>query len=141
MGVLNEGTDSLRRFDVDIARIRGRWIAEVTDDRGVTDYPIGIEVSSRSDVLLTFRPGVLFRGRVAEGRSALNGELVLGEFRTPLVLERKGPAEISEVRIEFESLTADVNRLVVLGPGAMELKRDFNRDRSKVRLVALLSPT
>ena len=140
-GVLNEGTDSLRRFDVDIARFQGRWIAEVTDDRGVTDYPIGIEVSSRSDVLLSLRPGILFRGRVADGRNALNGELVLGELRMPLVMTRVGPAEVSPVRIEFESLPADANRLVVLGPRAMELKRAFNRDRSKVRLVALLSPT
>jgi hypothetical protein len=141
VGMLNEGTDSLRRFDVDIARFRGRWIAEVDDDRGVTDYPVGIDVPSRSDVILTLRPGITFRGRLANSRRALDGELTLGEFRAPLVMTREGQAEISQVRIEFESLPPGTNRLAVLSPGSEELKRDFNRDRSKVRLVALLSPT
>jgi hypothetical protein len=141
VGVLNEGTDSLRRFDVDIARFRGRWIAEVDDDRGVTDYPVSVKVPSRSDVILTLRPGVMFRGRLATSRDALDGELAVGEFRTPLVMTREGPAELSRVRIEFESLPPGTNRLTVLSPGSQELKRDFNRDRSKVRLVALLSPT
>jgi hypothetical protein len=141
VGVLNEGTDSLRRFDVDIARFRGRWIAEVDDDRGVTDYPVGVKVPSRSDVILTFQPGVIFRGRLATSRDALDGELAFGELRTPLVLSREGQATISRVRIEFESLPPGTNRLTVLSPGSEEFKRDFNRDRSKVRLVALLSPT
>jgi hypothetical protein len=139
VGMLNEGTDSLRRFDVDIARFRGRWIAEVDDDRGVTDYPVGIDVPSRSDVILTLRPGTTFRGRLANSR--LDGELASDEFRTPLVMTREGQAKISLVRIEFESLPPGTNRLTVLSPGSQELKRDFNRDRSKVRLVALLSPT
>jgi hypothetical protein len=56
-------------------------------------------------------------------------------------LTRKGQAEISKVRIEFESLPPGTKRLTVLSPESDELKRDFNRDRSKVRLLALLSPT
>ena len=139
-GVLNEGTDSLRRFDVDIARFRERWIAEVDDDRGVTDYPVGIEVS-RSDVVLTLRPGIVFKGSLARDQRALNGELAFGASRTPLVMNRQGPAKISQVRIDFESLPPGANRLTVLSPGSEELKRDFNRDRTKVRFVALLSPT
>ena len=141
VGVLNEGTDSLRRFDVDIARFRGRWIAEVDDDRGVTDYPVGIQVSSRSRLVLTLRPGIEFQGHLRDDRSALDGELALHEFRTPLVMTRQGEAKISQVRIEFESLPPGTNRLTVLSPGSDELKRDFNRDRSKVRFLALLSPT
>ena len=141
VGVLNEGTDSLMKFDVDIARFRGRWIAKVDNDRGVTDYPVGIEVESRSGVILTLRPGVTFRGRLASNRQALDGEIVLGEFRRPLVLNREGEAKISQVRIDFESLPPGTSRLTVLGPGSEELKRDFNRDRSKVRFLALLSPT
>lgn len=141
MGVLNEGTDSLRRFDVDIARFRGRWIAEVDDDQGMTDYPAGIERSSRSDVNLTLRPGIAFRGRLRANGRDLDGELSLGEFRTPLVMTRQGPAEISQVRIDFESLPPGTDRLSVLSPGSDELKRNFNRDRAKVRFVALLSPT
>jgi len=140
VGVLNEGTDSLRRFDVDIARFRGRWIAEVDDDRGVTDYPVRIE-ASRSTVLLTLRPGISFRGHLAKDHQALDGELGLGEFRTPFVMTREGPAKISQVRIDFESLPPGTSRLTVLSPDSEELKRDFNRDRSKVRLVALVSPT
>ena len=141
VGELNEGTDSLRRFDVDIARYRGRWIAEFDDERGTADYPVGIEVPSGSNVILTLRPGIQYQGRLASSRHALDGELVFGEFRTPLVMTRKGPAEISQVRTDFESLPPDANRLIVLGPGSAELKRDFNRDRAKVRFVALLSPT
>lgn len=141
MGVLNEGTDSLMQFDVVIARFRGRWIAEVDTDRGVTDYPVGIDVASRSNLTLTLRPGVTFRGRLTSNRQALDGELVLGEVRTPLVLSREGEAKISQIRIDFESLPPGTNRLTVLGPGSEELKKDFNRDRSKVRILALLSPT
>ena len=141
VGVLNEGTDSLRRFEVDIARFGGRWIAEVDTDRGVTDYPVGIDVESRSNLILTLRPGVVFWGRLASNRQALDGELVLGESRTPLVMNREGEAKISQVRIDFESLPPGTSRLTVLGPGSDELKRDFNRDRSKVRFLALLSPT
>ena len=141
VGVLNEGTDSLRRFDVDIARFHGRWIAEVDDDRGMTDYPVGIEVRSRSNVTLKLRPGIAFRGRLREERHSLDGALLLGEFQVPLVMTRQGEAKISQVRIEFESLPPGTNRLTVLSPGSEELKKDFNRDRSKVRFVALLSPT
>jgi hypothetical protein len=141
VGVLHEGTDSLMQFDVDIVRFRGRWLAEVDTDRGVTDYPVGIEVESRSNLILTLRPGVVFRGRLTEARHTLNGELVLGESRTPLVMSRKGPATISQVRIDFESLPPGRNRLTVLSSRSEELKKDFNRDRSKVRLVTLLSPT
>ena len=75
VGVLNEGTDSLRRFDVDIARFRGRWIAEVDDDRGTTDYPVGIKVPSRSDEVSTTKTGAtavdtlnLPRGRLTRPR-------------------------------------------------------------------------
>ena len=141
VGVLNEGTDSLRRFEVDIARFRERWIAEVDDDRGVTDYPVGIEVSSPSRLILRLRPGIEYRGRIRGDHQALDGELALGEFRTPLIMTRQGNAKISQVRIDFESLPPGTNRLTILSPGSDELKRDFNRDRSKVRFVALLSPT
>jgi hypothetical protein len=141
VGVLNEGTDSLMQFDVDIARFRGRWIAEVDTDRGVTDYPVGIDVESRTNLILTLRPGVVFRGRLVSNRQALDGELVLGKSRTPLVLNREGEAQISQLRIDFESLPPGTNRLTVLSSGSEELKRDFNRDRSKVRFLALLSPT
>jgi len=141
VGVLNEGTDSLMRFDVDIARFRRTWIAEVDDDRGMTDYPVGVNVTSQSNVLLRLRPGVDFRGRLTPDRQALEGELMLGDFRRPLVLSREGRAKISQARLDFEALPPGTDRITVLSPDSRELKRDFNRDRSKVRLVALLSPT
>ena len=141
MGTLNEGTVSLMRFDVDIARFRDRWIAEVDNDQGVTDYPVGIEVSSASDVVLTLRPGIMYRASLAADRQTLNGELAFGESRIPLAMSRTGEAKISQIRIDFESLPPGTNRLTVLSLGSDELKNDFNRDRSKVRLVALLSPT
>lgn len=141
LGVLNPGTDSLRKFDVDISRFKERWIAEVDDDRGMTDYPVGIEVLSQSDVILKLRPGIVFRGRLASDGKTLAGAIASGESRTPLAFSRKGPAKISRVRIDFESLPAGSNRLTVLSPNSDQLKNAFNRDRSKVRLVALLSPT
>jgi len=107
----------------------------------MTDYPVGIDVPSGSDVVLTLRPGIMFRGRLAKSRHALDGELAMGNFRTPLIMTREGQAKISQVRIDFESLPKGTNRLTVLSNNSEELKSDFNRDRSKVRFVALLSPT
>lgn len=75
-----------------------------------------------------------FVGEVAEGGQVLTGTFIEGENRNPFELRRLGPAgtprpEVAEPPLH--DLSADL----------AELRRAFNEDEDRVRLVLLLSPT
>ncbi len=75
-----------------------------------------------------------FVGEVAEGGELLTGTFIEGENRNPFELRRLGPPGIPRPEVAeppLHDLSADLG----------ELRRAFNEDEDRVRLVLLLSPT
>ena len=125
---------------VDLGRIGNQWIGEVdVEDQGVRDHPIGVAVED-SVLRLELSRGVKFEGRLSPDGKSIRGKFTHGGDVSPLTLSREGGARFSKALLEFEQSGAGAPVIRLSADGA-ELRRDFNRERSKVRLVLLLSPT
>lgn len=73
-----------------------------------------------------------FQGRLSEDGQRITGEYRRGEQTVPFELVRRGSASL---RIP------SVGELIKLPPDAKDLKSLFDKDKDKVRLLMLLSPT
>lgn len=126
---------------VDLGLLDGRWIAECdVDAQDVKDHPIGVAVED-SALHLVLSQGVSFSGTLAPDGQTIVGQFVNGVKRSPLIWSRNGGAQLSTALLEFEKSPPGKLPLSILSPDGAELRTAFNRDRSKVRLVLLLSPT
>lgn len=140
-GRLPVSTEKTVPWFVDLGRLGDRWIGEVdVEAQGVKNHPLGVSVAD-SILHLTLRRGVTFSGRLSPGGESVVGELLHGDDRSQLALTRDGGAQFSKALLRFEQSAAGIAPLIQLSADGSELRRDFNHERSKVRLVLLLSPT
>lgn len=139
-GRLPVSAEKMVPLTVDVGRLGDRWIGEAdVEDQGVKDHPVGVVVQD-SVLRLTLSRGVTFQGRLSPDGKSIHGQFTHGDDVSQLSLTRAGGAQFSKALLEFEQSAAGapVNSL---SDDGVELRRDFNRERSKVRLVLILSPT
>jgi mercuric ion transport protein len=139
-GRLPVSTEKMVPLTVDVGRLGDRWIGEAdVEEQGVKDHPIGVAVED-SVLRLTLSRGLTFQGRLSPDGKSIHGQFTHGDDASQLTLTRAGGAQFSKALLEFEQSAAGAPVISLSADGA-ELRRDFNRERSKVRLVLLLSPT
>lgn len=127
---------------LDLAMLEGRWIGECDFEAfELVDFTLSVSLTD-SIVHLDFgNADASFDGRLVGKPTRIEGVLRSGRGPADLVLSRVGRARLSEELLRFERAAADSTQLLHLSPNGKELRAAFNRERSKARLVVLLSPT
>jgi mercuric ion transport protein len=139
-GRLPVSADKTVPLTVDLGHLGERWIGEAdVKDQGVQDHPVGVAVED-SVLRLTLSRGVTFQGRLSPDGKSIRGQFTHGDDVSQLILIREGGAQFSKALLEFEQ-SGTAASVIRLSTDGEELRRDFNRERSKVRLMLLLSPT
>jgi len=141
-GELPIGNGRTSEVFLDIGRLDGRWIGECDYQAfGLTDFTLAVAVQGPRVRLDFGGADASFDGRLSSATARIAGTLSTEAGPIPLEFERVGAARLSEDLVAFERTAADSTRLVEMDPEGGELRAAFNRERDKVRLVALLSPT
>ena len=132
---------------VDLAALDSRWVGEFdVPEFEVADYPVHVTMADSTVELCFGGADAMFDGRFVDEGRRLSGvvqwETENGSLnRTPAVLERTGEAQFSPGFWELERAAEDSTRVTRLAADGTELRRQFNADRSKTRLLMLLSPS
>lgn len=142
-GQLNVGEDGENsELIVDLDRVAGRWTGQFDLPAfGVEDYPVDVVLAGRTVTLHLSAAQVEFVGEFTKAADALAGIAETGGHRDSLVLRRVGKTQLSEEFLRLEALSEDAPRVEHLSASGIELRRQFNQDRSFTRLLMLLSPT
>jgi hypothetical protein len=125
---------------VDVAPVRERWFAEVdVPALHAEDYLVEIEPRGRDVALTIDAAHVTLLIRQTGNPRTLRAYIDDGGRRTTVTLTRVGEARLSDAlrNLQFTGIA----RLQDLSPSAVELRAQFNADRSDTRLVMLLSPS
>jgi hypothetical protein len=132
---------------VDLAMLDSRWIGEFdVPEFEATDYPVQV-TQADSVVMLRFAGAdAVFAGRLSDDAQRLSGAVQFAaedghQERVPAELRRTGEAQFSAAFWELERAAADSSRVTRLAADGAELRRQFNADRGKTRLLMLLSPS
>ncbi len=127
---------------LDLGRLDGRWIGECDFEAfGLSDFNLRMTVRDSALHLDFGRADVSFDGVRTGSPARVSGVLRRENGPIDLVFTRVGDEQLSAELLRFERASADSARLLSLGRNGNELRAAFNRDRSKTRLVVLLSPT
>jgi hypothetical protein len=132
---------------VDLETLDSRWVGEFdVPEFEVTDYPVQV-THADSVVMLRFAGAdALFEGWLSGDAQRLSGVVQFTvedghQERVPAELRRTGEAQFSAGFWELERAAADSSRVTRLAADGAELRRQFNADRGKTRLLMLLSPS
>ena len=127
---------------VDLGKLGSRWVGEFdVEEFGVENYPVHVDLSD-SKVRLHFSAADGdFEGELSPGGDRLTGTLDLSEQKIAVEFQRVGAVEFSESFLQLEAAADDPSKVQRLSATGAELRKRFNADRDKVRLVMLLSPT
>lgn len=127
---------------VDLDRLGTRWAGEFdVREFGVENYPVQITLSGRAVTLHFAGPDADFHGTLTADGTVLSGVVSFGDERILTELRRTGDPQFSETFRQLEAAVGDSTLVERLTDDGTELRRRFNADRDKVRLVMLLSPT
>jgi hypothetical protein len=106
---------------------------------GLENYPVDVTTSD-STILFHFGgPNADFSGR--RSGEVLEGRVTFESDTSPVTLRRMGDARLSETFRELERAADDSTLVQRLSSDGSELRRQFNADRGKKRLLMLLAPS
>ncbi len=126
---------------VDIGFVGSRCAGEFdVMDWGVENYPVEVVPADSTVQLLFAGANADFAGTLS-GDSLLTGTIRFAEQQLPLTLRRTGDARFSENFLALERAADDSSVVERLSSNGEELRRRFNADSGKTRLLMLLSPT
>jgi hypothetical protein len=127
----------------DLAFIGSRWAGEFdVPEFGIENYPVEVTFPDSGVNLHFAGPDANFRGGwITGGNGRLAGVLTFGERDVAIELQRTGDARFSETFTALEAAANDSSLVEELSPTADRLRKQFNADRWKTRLLLLLSPT
>lgn len=127
---------------VDLDRVAGRWTGQFDlPDLGVADYPVEVILAAPRLTLQLSAAQIEFVGELAQDSNVLAGIAETRGHRDSLVLHRAGNAALSDEFLRLEALSGDSTRVERLSLTGAELRKQFNDDRARTRLLMLLSPT
>jgi hypothetical protein len=124
---------------LDLAVLGSRWVGEFDlIELGVDNYPIAVS-------WVGHQPALYFAGIDADFTATIAADgqtlVVTQADEERVTLRRAGPAQFSERFLALEAAADDSTRVARLAPDSHELRKRFNHDRDKPRLIVLLSPT
>lgn len=138
--VLPDGAPATLHVDLD--SLGGRWIGEFdVMEFGVENYPVEVGFAGSSVKLHFAGPDADFDGALQDDGKTLIGAIQFEDAPIPTELRRTGSAQFSEMFLELEAAADDSTLVEALSSNGAQLRRQFNADKSKVRLLMLLSPT
>ena len=109
-------------------------------DWGVENYPVEVGLTDSTVQLHFAGPNADFV-EAFSGDSLLVGTVSFEDTSLPLAFRRAGKAQFSETFLALERAADDSSLVEQLSSSGEELRRQFNADAGKTRLVMLLSPT
>jgi hypothetical protein len=117
-----------------------RWVGEFDVDAfGVQDYPIHVQLVQQHVTLGLTAAQAEFHGTIQGDK--MSGTIDFDGRKTDVTFRRTGKAVFSAQFLELEAAADDSTRVQTVSANNEELRTRFNADRSKTRLVMLLSPT
>ena len=136
------GDGETPKLVVDLGKLGSRWVGEFdVEEFGVENYPVHIEFSDSTVKLHFSAADGDFEGRLSPGGDRLTGTLGFSEQKIVVEFQRVGAVGFSESFLQLEAAADDPSKVEKLSASGAELRKRFNADRGKVRLVMLLSPT
>lgn len=125
---------------LDLDRLGSRWVGEFDVlELGVENYPVHVTLANGAVKLTFAATEANFTGQQSGNR--LGGVLEFGEQKIEIQLQRMGDAAFSPLFLELEAAADDSSRVENLAARGDGLRKRFNADRDKTRLLMLLAPT
>jgi len=139
---LEEQNGELIEVIMDLGVVSSRWVGEFDLPKyEVMNYPVDVKTTGDSIELFLTAIGLSFRGTIGvDGAPTGVGQSQGGESES-ITFRRAGPAEFSEGFLELEAAADDPSLVEILSDDGSELRKRFNADHEKIRLLMLLSPT
>jgi hypothetical protein len=141
VGTIDAGDEQIE-FIVDVDRgLDGLWIGEVDiPAQGLEDFPLDVHIEG--SVLILSLTGVEWRGELSTDGASYTGTLHQGSHpAVPFDLRRTNGPEISDELRAMTNPDLKDSGVLPLSSDGRELRKRFNRDKGKVRLVLLLAPS
>jgi hypothetical protein len=139
---LEEQNGEIIEVVLDLGVLNSRWVGEFDLSKyNVTDYPIEVKTSGETIELFLTAIGMSFKGTLEVGGLLTGVGQSHGAENESVTFQRTGPAQFSEGFLELEAAADDSSLVAILSDDGGELRERFNADRTKTRLLMLLSPT
>jgi len=127
---------------MDLGVVNSRWVGEFDLPKyNVVDYPVEVKATGDTIELFLTAIGMSFKGSIDDDGVLTGVGQSPGAENESISFRRTGPAEFSEGFLELEAAADDPSLLEILSDGGGELRKRFNADSEKTRLLMLLSPT
>jgi copper chaperone CopZ len=127
---------------MDLGIVNSKWVGEFDIPKyDVMDYPVEVKRIGDTIELFLTAIGMSFEGTIVEDGSLSGVGRSPDQEEEPVTFNRTGPAEFSDGFLELEAAADDSLLVEILSGNAAELRKRFNTDSDKTRLLMLLSPT
>lgn len=139
---LEEQDGEMIEVIMDLGVANSRWVGEFDLPKyNVINYPVEVKAAADTIELFLTAIGVSFKGSIGDDGVLTGVGQSQGNENEPISFRRTGPAEFSEGFLELEATADDSSLVEILSDDGGELRKRFNADREKTRLLMLLSPT
>lgn len=139
---LEEQNGEMIEVIMDLGVVNSRWVGEFDLPKyDVMDYPVEVKATGDTIELFLTAIGMSFKGSLDDDGVLTGVGQSPGVENESVSFRRTGPAEFSEGFVELEAAADDPSLLENLSDDGGKLRKRFNSDREKTRLLMLLSPT
>jgi copper chaperone CopZ len=139
---LEEQNGEMIEVIMDLGVVNSRWVGEFDLAKyNVMNYPIEVKTTGDTIELFLTAIGMSFKGSIDDDGVLMGVGQSPGAENEPVSFRRTGPAEFSEGFLELEAAADDPSLVEILSDDGSEVRKRFNADSRKTRLLMLLSPT
>jgi len=139
---IEDQDDEMIEVIMDLGVVNSRWVGQFDLPKyDVINYPVEVKINDDTIALFLTAIGMSFTGSIGDDGLLTGVGQSEGAGDEAITFRRTGQAEFSDGFLKLEAAADDSTRVAILSNDGGELRKQFNADSAKTRLVMLLSPT